>query len=141
MTSFVLDCSVTMAWCFNDESTPYTRSILKSLETHSAIVPELWNLEVCNVLLMAQNRKRITDNGIFHFLSLLDELPIKTDSAYASIKGTFLLGQRYQLTSYDASYLNLCLNHDIPLATLDKKLEKALIQSGGSVFNPLEWTV
>jgi hypothetical protein len=28
---FVLDCSVTMSWCFDDEATPYTDGIRDSL--------------------------------------------------------------------------------------------------------------
>ena len=28
---FVLDCSVTMAWCFDDEATPYTDGVRDSL--------------------------------------------------------------------------------------------------------------
>ena len=114
----------------------YTEAILESLETSNAVVPSLWQLEVSNVLLMAQNRKRINDNGIFHFLSLLEELPIVVDSLELTMKDTILLSQKYQLTAYDASYLNLCLYHDIPIATLDKKLKKAALSSGSSIFQP-----
>jgi predicted nucleic acid-binding protein len=134
--SFVLDCSVTMAWCFQDETNEYTEAVLESLETSNAVVPSLWQLEVSNVLLMAQKRKRITDNGIFHFLSLLEELPIVIVPSELTMKDTILLSQKYQLTAYDASYLNMCLYHDIPMATLDKKLEKAALSSGSSIFQP-----
>lgn len=133
---FVLDCSVTMAWCFQDETSEYTEAVLESLETSNAIVPLIWQLEVSNVLLMAQNRKRINDNGIFHFLSLLEGLPITVDSSELTMKDTILLSQKYQLTAYDASYLNMCLYHNIPMATLDKKLEKAALSSGSNIFQP-----
>lgn len=43
-----------MAWCFQEEATEYTESVLESLETSNAVVPLLWKLEVSNVLLMAQ---------------------------------------------------------------------------------------
>ncbi|MBS0655504.1 MAG: type II toxin-antitoxin system VapC family toxin [Verrucomicrobia bacterium] len=47
---FVLDCSITMAWLFEDETTQYTETILDQLSTHTAIVPTIWPLEVANVL-------------------------------------------------------------------------------------------
>ena len=43
---FVLDCSVTMAWCFDDEATPYTNGVRDSLAAMRAVVPSLWSLEV-----------------------------------------------------------------------------------------------
>lgn len=86
---------------------------------------------------MAQNRNRINYNGIFHFLSFLEELSIAVDSLDLTMKDTtILLSQKYQLTAYDASYLNLCLYHDIPMATLDKKLKKVVLSSGSSIFQP-----
>lgn len=134
--AFVLDCSVTMSWCFQDETNKYPESVLDSLEITKAIVPTLWNLEVSNVLLMAQKRKRITDTGIFHFLSLLEELPIIVTPQDISMNDIILLSQKYQLTSYDAVYLNICLDNDIPLATTDKQLEKAVLNSGGKIYTP-----
>ena len=56
---FVVDNSVVMAWCFEDESNPYSDAVLESLEDHLAIVPGIWPLEVVNVLLVAESKKRI----------------------------------------------------------------------------------
>ena len=67
-SSFIIDSSVTMTWCFHDETTEYTENILNSLETHTALVPNLWSLEVCYVFLMAQNCDCIHDSGIFCLL-------------------------------------------------------------------------
>jgi predicted nucleic acid-binding protein len=131
---FVLDCSVAMSWCFQDETNEYTEDVLSSLETSKAFVPLLWKLEVSNVLLMAQNRNRINDNGIFHFLSLLEELPIEIDFVELTMKDTILLGQKHQLTAYDAAYLNLALYRNIPIATLDKKLRQAATDSSVGIF-------
>ena len=51
---FVLDCSITMAWCFEDESNEYTDAILEKLEISTAVVPTIWPLEVANVLLLSK---------------------------------------------------------------------------------------
>jgi YhcG PDDEXK nuclease domain len=58
--SLVIDCSVTMAWYFKDEATAYTNAVRASLATGRAAVPALWPLEVANVLLMGERRKRST---------------------------------------------------------------------------------
>jgi rRNA-processing protein FCF1 len=50
MTRFVLDCSVAMGWCFEDEADTYARNVLESLAYSAAIVPALWPLEVATVL-------------------------------------------------------------------------------------------
>ena len=42
---FVLDCSVAMAWCFDDEATPYTDGVRDSLADKRAVVPSIWPLE------------------------------------------------------------------------------------------------
>lgn len=44
--TFVLDCSVTMAWCFEDEMTDFTESVLKSMQKAEVRVPAIWTLEV-----------------------------------------------------------------------------------------------
>jgi hypothetical protein len=38
---FVLDCSVTMAWWFGDEATPYTDGVRDSLADMRAVVPSI----------------------------------------------------------------------------------------------------
>src|SRR5207302_9028297 len=45
MTGFVLDASVAIAWCFDDESTPAACAVLDRLHTTSGHVPALWELE------------------------------------------------------------------------------------------------
>ncbi len=47
---FVVDASVTLAWCFEDEATPKTEAILDRLSDDTAIVPSLWELEVSNAV-------------------------------------------------------------------------------------------
>lgn len=134
--SFILDCSVAVAWCFEDETSAYTESVLASLTKGNGIVPKLWYIEVANVLLMAQKRGRINDNGIFHFFSLLEKLPIIADKTDRTIIDLVMLSQKYQLTSYDGCYLNLCLQYNLPLATMDKKLISALQSAGGKIYQP-----
>jgi len=59
MSRFVLDSTVTMAWCFSNEATAYTEGYLNRLSafTDTAVVPALWLYEVVNVVTLAARKK------------------------------------------------------------------------------------
>lgn len=125
---FVLDCSVTMAWCFEDEINAYTEKVLTALQkNHEAKVPPLWKLEVINTLLGAQRKKRISLFAANNFKNALTSLPVQVDHASTdrSFDTVFELACQLQLSAYDAAYLELAFREKIPLATLDMALLKA----------------
>ena len=124
---FVLDCSITMAWCFEDESNDYTDAILDNLEDATAIVPAIWSLEVANVLLLSKKNKRITEVQAASFIEVLSALPIVVEQSTATraMHSIFLLAGQSGLTIYDAAYVELAIREKIPLLTLDKGLIKA----------------
>lgn len=132
MSVFVLDCSVTASWLFKDEANAAGDRLVRELETGRAYVPELWHLEVANVLLQGERRGRISRDDISAKLSLLDELPIEIDGETSSraLKQILSLARRYSLTTYDAAYLELAVRLDLPLATLDKALIRAAADVG-----------
>lgn len=125
--SFVLDCSITMAWCFEDEANDYTEDILESLKDSNALVPTIWPLEVANVLLIAKKNKRINEVQVASFIDALTALPIIVDltSSSRAMHSTFVLANKTGLTIYDAAYLEIAIREKIPLLTLDKGLLKA----------------
>lgn len=131
---FVLDASVTLAWCFEDEATPGTDALLKRLADDVAITPALWELEVINVLLLAERRGRITESQTARFVALLTQLPIHADSVGADLGAVLAAGRHHKLTAYDAVYLVLAEREGIPLATLDAKLRAAAQAAGVSVL-------
>jgi predicted nucleic acid-binding protein len=122
--AFIIDCSITMTWCFGDEATPASFAVLDRLERETALVPSHWYLEVTNVLAMAEKRKRITAAESDEFLTLLATLDIAVDEEPASTAFPKLLPlcRTHQLTSYDAAYLELAVRRQIPLASLDNDL-------------------
>lgn len=124
MRQFVLDCSVTMAWCFADESAPYPNQVLETLRDGEAFVPAVWPLEVANVLAAGERRQRVTEANASRFVDLLSRLRIRLDpvSGELSVGRLFALAREFSLSAYDASYLELASRRDLPLATLDKKL-------------------
>lgn len=132
----VLDCSMTMAWLFEDEKTKKSEVLLTHLsEDYSARVPALWAWEVSNVLLVAQRRKRITRAQASGFLSMLQVLPIRMDekALHLAHDATYELALEQDLTAYDAAYLEIALRRQLPIATLDKKLNAAAKELGLTV--------
>ncbi len=121
---FVLDCSVTLAWCMPDEEDHYAQRVLELLIEQQAIVPPLWHLEVMNVLLMAERKKRVTSQQVSHILDTLSPLNIITTNRVPLINSQelVLFARQHQVTSYDAAYLYLAQSENLSLATLDKKM-------------------
>lgn len=131
---FVLDASVTMAWCFEDEATMATDALLDRLVDDVAIVPALWSLEVANVLLVAERKRRMTEAQAARFVQLLSQLPIRVDPSPAGVSDVLAAGRRHGLSAYDATYLVLAEQLGAPLATLDTDLATACAAAGVTVL-------
>ncbi|OGT38178.1 MAG: DNA-binding protein [Gammaproteobacteria bacterium RIFCSPHIGHO2_12_FULL_38_14] len=134
--NFVLDASITLAWCFSDEATPTTNALLERLEFDFAIVPEIWPLEVGNILIAAEKRKRISYANIKEFLALLESLNIKTDTETGArgFRDIIFLAHSEKLTTYDAAYLELAMRYGLPLATKDTALTHAAKRVGVKII-------
>ena len=130
--AFVLDCSIAMAWLFNDEATPKTETLLTRLTTETALVPAWWFIEITNVLAMAERKGRIAPNQSDAFIADLGKLAIEWDDEAPRRAFTYLLAicRRHRLTSYDAIYLDLAVRRNLPLATLDDDLRKTAKKLG-----------
>lgn len=130
---WVFDASVTMAWCFDDERTPQTEALFDRLiQGSEAVVPQIWPLEVLNVLILAGRRGRITSDKRAEFLALMNSAPIRIDdeTITRASSETLALAEAHRLTIYDATYLEVALRHKLPLATLDKELRAAATAAG-----------
>lgn len=135
---FVLDCSVTMAWCFEDEASPYADSVQDSLKTVRAVTPCIWPLEVANVLIVGERRKRLDEARSTRFLAMLNGFPIAVDDGAMSRAFSDIahLARAHQLSAYDASYLELAIRRGLPLACLDGKLKAAAQAAGVALYQP-----
>lgn len=129
--AFVVDASVTMAWCL-EETTLETEALLERLRETSGVVPVVWPLEVANIMLVGERRGRITQAQTAHFVQLLGTLPITVDDwAIAVAWETVLaLGRTHNLSAYDAAYLELAVRQGLPLATQDARLRAAATAVG-----------
>lgn len=129
---FVLEVSLTCAWCFADEASAEAWGLLERLQTAEAYVLALWLWETGNVLIQAERRQRITAAASRAFLSLLERLPIQIDPAAVASAwhDSHLLARSHGLTSDDAAYLELALRLGMPLATRDRQRQRAAGQEG-----------
>jgi len=129
----VLDASVAVAWCFEDESTRLAESVLDLLSAGTeTFVPPIWPLEVANALLVAERRKRITTAQVTALLQRISKLPTVVEPmplAHA-FEQVLAIARQHDLTEYDASYIELALREGLPLATLDAKLRRAARSAG-----------
>lgn len=135
---FVLDCSLSVAWFFEDEANAYAQAVEDSLSAASAIVPTHWPLEVANAIVMGQRRNRTTEAKATMFLGLLKSLPITLDdeTAMRAWQESIQLARTHQLSVYDAAYLELALRRGLPLTTLDDKLKAAANACGVPEYKP-----
>jgi predicted nucleic acid-binding protein len=133
---FVLDASIAVCWAFDDEEHPTARLALERLHIDAAIAPRLWWFEVRNALLVSERRRRLTDSDSGRFLQQLARLNVAMDES-PDETGVLALARRYQLSVYDAAYLELAARRALPLATLDRKLEAAAEAAGVALLRDL----
>jgi predicted nucleic acid-binding protein len=131
--SFIVDASVGFAWVYQNQATPETDHLLHEVAAGAAvIVPALWFLEMANVLLLAQRRHRLTAIQRKAAMEKLTAMQLTVDeegSRHAFAK-TSELAEKYGLTCYDATYLELALRRSLPLASRDEALSNAAKQCG-----------
>ena len=137
--SLVLDASAALAWIFeraDPQEAALADRLLDDIAAQPVWVPSLWYLEVANALLIAERRGVAKEAQVIDYLQRLGRLPISTDDADLSRRQEVIvaLGRQYQLTAYDASYLELALRTASSLATFDTKLAMAMQQTGGQVY-------
>lgn len=116
-----------LSWYFEDECSPAADALLDRVAQDGAVVPSLWRLEIANGLQIALRRGRI--NRAFRDRTLAElgrmAITIDPDTDSYAWTNTLQLADRFQLTVYDAAYLELAQRRSLPLATLDKPLRAA----------------
>lgn len=134
MTRFVLDASVALRWFLANPVPAYARRVSRlMLGGARAEVPALWHLEMANGLAVALRRGIVTDADADQALTDIERLlgqAIKTDPALVSVRQALTTARTFQLSAYDAVYLDLARRERLPLATLDDDLRAAAARAG-----------
>jgi predicted nucleic acid-binding protein len=134
LSSFVLDASVALRWFLDNPLPPYAKRVMQLvIKGQRAIVPALWHLEMSNGLAVAERRSILTSADVEHALLHLEQLlahAIETDNALISIRQCLSTARAFQLSAYDAVYLDLARREKLPLASLDERLRSAAKPAG-----------
>ncbi len=128
-SSIVVDASTAIGWSLADEQNGYCLQAARHIKENGGLVPALWCWEVQNSLLMSIKRNRIDDRSAAKAIGLLAGIPISIDPP-AMFGAEFALARQYDLTIYDAAYLELAMRRGCKLATVDKALAKAAQTAG-----------
>ncbi len=137
--TLILDASMALAWLLyrkDSSEAALARQGLDVVRDSGALVPALWYPEVANALLLAERQRVITAQGSATFLAGLSMWEIAQDPVPPALTQAqaILLGRMYNLTAYDATYLELAMRRDAVLATFDRKLADAARAAGARVF-------
>jgi len=121
----VFDCSAIIACLAPDESPPETWRAM--LAESTIVAPPILPTELANALLMAQKRKRLTAQDVARAITALKSLAVECESAHVGLSADAVrsLALAYDLTAYDAAYLEMAARRGLPLATLDDDLKRA----------------
>jgi len=137
MAAIVVDASVALAWALPDEISAYADAVLAAAESEGVRVPDLWPREVANGLAVSHSRNRLSVDDEQTFLTALTLLAIEVDRSpdtVALIRNGTAAARRYELTAYDAAYVELAAREGLTLATLDERMREAATKAGVAIF-------
>lgn len=125
--NLVVDCSFFMSSILPDETQNKVEDIFYRISQREFIVyvPSIFYLECSNVLVSSLSRDHITQESFEEYSNLLKLMPITVDKFSATTESIYSisrLANKYNLSSYDASYLDLAIRLEASIASLDKKL-------------------
>lgn len=132
----VLDVSIAAAWLLLEEDSDAAEALVAGLSGRSPVPSLFWH-EARNILAMAERRGRIVAGEAAAAMGRLRRLPLE-DAGAGSDGAVLALAMAHGLTAYDAVYLALARERELPLATLDQKLAQAARLEGVALLGPLQ---
>jgi predicted nucleic acid-binding protein len=121
---FVLDASIALGWAFADERSAAGDAAEQLLLLGYARVPSFWTAEVANALVSGLRRGRIDAAEIGEFIADLASLDIRAEPTQELLGTLVEFAATSGLTGYDSAYVQLALDHGLPLATADKHMRE-----------------
>lgn len=132
--SFVVDASIVAAWLLPDESNELAERARLAMISEDALAPDLLRHEIRNILVIADRRNRVTAEGVANLLARLRHVPLRVMDMKDDLQ-IVQLAKEHRLSAYDATYLALAIAENLPLVTLDKKLDVAARTTGLRSFS------
>jgi len=128
--AFVLDNSVLCGWFLANQASPYGDAVAAMLRHSKTHAQGLLQLAFTNVLRTACRRGSLTAAGARQIVDQIALLPIQVDASPPQPATLLSLALRFQLTSYDAAYLELAPRLQLPIASRDGELAEAAWAAG-----------
>lgn len=126
MSSIVLDNSVVLSWCLQDEAEQLAEQAMRRVIEYGAIVPGTWRYELRNALVVNERRGRLSAADTAATLADRRQMRIAIDQTHD--EGVVIaLAREHNLSVYDAAYLEVALRHTLPIASLDQRLLQAAL--------------
>ena len=133
MMDYVFDSSFIVALIIPDEKNPQADKMYSRIKNEDEkYAPHLIWYEITNVFKNLIRRRRFTDAEVIKFYPRLDAIDITCDFATGTDYSRKLLKlcNKYNLSSYDAAYLELAERKKAMLCTLDENLRLAAKKHG-----------
>ena len=137
VTECVLDASVSLRWVFEDQATAATDDLLSRVSVDDVHVPSLWRIEIANAITRRfREGGALADHEALGLINDLMTLPLVVDEApdWARVLRIAGYAQLLGLKVHDATYLELAIRLNAPLATLDRRLADAAQRMGVAVL-------
>jgi predicted nucleic acid-binding protein len=102
------------------------------LKGSRAVVPALWHLEMSNALAFAERRSILTSADVGQAMSDLEQIlahAVDTDTTVVPVRQSLATARAFQLSAYNAVYLDLARRERLHLATLDDRLRRGTCSS------------
>ena len=130
----VIDCSVVACAFLADEQSPLAAGIRERCAELTLVAPRVLRLEFLNVALMAHRRGRLDEAQLATLLAQGAQFPVHYDDGDIGLADFGRDALRLGLTSYDYAYVECARRRGLPLATLDRSLQRACLQAGVAVL-------
>jgi len=134
MAAGVVDASVTLAWVFDEGGRG--PALDRQIGELHLVAPWLWRLEVVNAILVRERRHEMSEAQASLLLLALESLEIEIvgEPVPRSLGSLAQTARPYQLTAYDAVYLDLAVSLGLPLLCDDGNLRSAAERVGVSLI-------
>lgn len=132
--NLIVDCSVIIM----SSVLPEENQLQIQYHLYKIYAPAIFYLECNNVLFSALKRKRISSVDYQEYLEAVSDLPINIDKFSCAPESLHFISElaiKNNLSSYDASYLELAIRLKAKIATFDKQLIEACKMNSIEVLN------
>ncbi|HTD06243.1 type II toxin-antitoxin system VapC family toxin [Undibacterium sp.] len=140
----VIDAGVALAWFIDPpgERKDYALSVLRAFQKQQItfIVPDIFFVEVPYALLKAKNKGLISESTVAQAARFIDVMTTDIVPSSYSIEESINRAVRWELKAYDATYFDLAVRMDVPLAAIDKDLVNKARKFSVPIWEPAQAT-